>query len=645
MIGVRKKTVEDIDVNDKKVIVRVDFNVPINDQGEITDEQRIVGALETIRYLLKNGAKVILVSHLGRPKGFDKKYSMAPVAKRLSELLEKEVIMAEDVIGEDARSKAAALQKGQILMLENVRYHKEETSNDPEFAKSLAALADVYVNDAFGTSHRAHASTAGIADHLPAVSGFLIKKEIEFLGTALDKPKRPFVAILGGAKVSDKIGVIEALLDKVDTLIIGGGMAYTFLYAKGYKIGESICEYDKVDLAKELMGKADRNGVKIMLPIGSIVGKDFSNETETKYVPSDDMPDGWKGMDIGSLTVEKFAHEIVKAKTIVWNGPMGVFEFPKFAEGTRAIAKAVAETDAISIVGGGDSAAALEQLGYADKITHISTGGGASLEFIEGKELPGIACLDDLNPRKKVVAGNWKMHKTPSETKKFINELLPLVKDSAPDVILAVPFVCITAALEATKDTNIKIAAQNMHWEEEGAYTGEIAGNMLSDIGVEYVIIGHSERRQYFSETDSTVNKKAHAAFNNGLTPIICVGESLTQREDGVTKDLVRMQVRIALRGLTKQQVESLIIAYEPIWAIGTGMTATTKQADEVCEIIREIVFELYGDETAEKIVIQYGGSIKPSNAKELFDMINIDGGLVGGASIKVSDFAKIVNY
>jgi len=393
------------------------------------------------------------------------------------------------------------------------------------------------------------------------------------------------------------------------------------------------------------MGKADKNGVKIMLPIGSIVGKDFSNDTETKYVPSDAMPDGWKGMDIGSLTVEKFANEIVKAKTIVWNGPMGVFEFPKFAEGTRAIAKAVAETNAISIVGGGDSAAALEQLGYADKITHISTGGGASLEFIEGKELPGIECLDDLNPRKKVVAGNWKMHKTPSETIKFINELLPLVKDSVPDVILAVPFVCIPAALEAVKGTNIKIAAQNMHWEDEGAYTGEIAGNMLSDIGVEYVIIGHSERRQYFGETDSTVNKKAHSAFNNGIIPIICVGESLNQREDGVTKDLVRMQVRIALRGLTKQQVESLIIAYEPIWAIGTGMTATSKQADEVCEIIREIIFELYGDEAAEKIVIQYGGSIKPSNAKELFDMINIDGGLVGGASIKLSDFARIVNY
>lgn len=645
MLGVKKKTVEDIDLKGKRTIVRVDFNVPLDDKGNVTDDQRIVGALETIRYLIKNEAKVILVSHLGRPKGFDMKYSMAPVAKRLSELLGREVVLASDVIGDDAKAKAAALESGQVLLLENVRFHKEETANDPEFAKTLASMADIFVNDAFGTAHRAHASTAGLADYLPAVSGFLIKKEIEFLGNALDKPKRPFVAILGGAKVSDKIGVIEALLDKVDTLIIGGGMAYTFLFAKGYKIGSSICEYDKIDLAKELMEKAEKKGVKIMLPIGSIVGREFTNDTETKYVPSDAMPDDWKGMDIGSLTVEKFAQEIVKAKTIVWNGPMGVFEFPKFAEGTRAIAKAVAEADAISIVGGGDSAAAVEQLGYADKITHISTGGGASLEFLEGKELPGIACLDDLNPRKKVIAGNWKMHKTPSQTTEFITSLIPLVKDSTPDVVIAVPFVCIPAALLAAKGSNIKIAAQNMHWEEDGAYTGEIAGNMLKDLGVGYVVIGHSERRQYFGETDYTVNRKVHAALNNELIPIVCVGESLNQREDGITKELVRIQIKIALRGVSAKQASSLIIAYEPIWAIGTGKTATSQQAEEVCGIIREMIYEIYDEVVAQKVVIQYGGSIKPSNARELFDMINIDGGLVGGASIKADDFVSIVNY
>ena len=406
MIRVKKKTVEDIDVAGKKVIVRVDFNVPIDEQGIISDDQRIISALKTINYLLQNGAKIILVSHLGRPEGFDKKYSMKPVAKKVSELLGKDVTIAADVVGDDAKAKAALLEEGQILMLENVRFHKEETENDPDFAKKLASLAEIYVNDAFGTSHRAHASTVGIANYLPAVSGYLIKNEIEFLGSILDKPKRPFVAILGGAKVSDKIGVIEALLNKVDTLIIGGGMAYTFLSAIGYRIGNSICELDKIDLAKNIIDKADKNGVRLMLPIGSIVGKEFKNDTETKYVLSDDMPDGWIGMDIGSLTVEKFAQEISKAKTIIWNGPMGVFEFPKFAEGTRAIAKAVAESEAITIVGGGDTAAAVEQFGFSDKITHISTGGGASLEFLEGKDLPGIDCLDNLNPRIKAKAGN-----------------------------------------------------------------------------------------------------------------------------------------------------------------------------------------------------------------------------------------------
>lgn len=402
MTSFNKKTIEDIDVRGKRVIVRVDFNVPQDENGNITDDKRIVGALPTIKYLVENGAKTILVSHLGRPKnGPEAKFSMKPTAVRLGELIGKPVIMAEDVIGPDAKAKAAALKDGEILMLENVRFHSEETKNDPAFAKELASLAEIYVNDAFGTAHRAHASTAGLADYLPAVCGYLIQKEIEVMGKALADPERPFVAILGGKKVSDKIQVIENLLDKVDTLIIGGGMAYTFLKAKGYKIGSSICEDDKLDLARSLIEKAEKKGVELLLPVGSIVAKEFSNDTEYKYVPSDDMPDGWMGMDIGSLTIEQFTHEIKKARTIVWNGPMGVFEFENFAVGTREIAKAVAESGAISIVGGGDSAAAIEQLGFADKITHISTGGGASLEFLEGKELPGIAALLDKNPRKK----------------------------------------------------------------------------------------------------------------------------------------------------------------------------------------------------------------------------------------------------
>ena len=391
-----KKTIEDIQVSGKKVLVRCDFNVPLDENKNITDENRLVGALPTIKYLVENGAKVILCSHLGRPKGeFNMKYSLEPVAKRLSEMLGKEVKMASDVIGESAKATVAALNDGDVCLLENVRFHKEEEKNDPEFSKELASLAEIYVNDAFGTAHRAHASTAGVADFLPAVCGYLIEKEISIMGKALADPARPFVAILGGAKVSDKIGVIENLIDKVDCLIIGGGMAYTFLKAQGYEIGKSICELDKLDLAKELIAKAQERGVELLLPVETVVAAEFSNDADAFVVPSTQIPADMEGFDIGPATVELFSAAIAKAKTVIWNGPMGVFELPKFAAGTKALAKAVAETDAITIIGGGDSAAAVAQLGYADKMTHISTGGGASLEYLEGKILPGIDCLNN----------------------------------------------------------------------------------------------------------------------------------------------------------------------------------------------------------------------------------------------------------
>ena len=391
-----KKTVEDIDVAGKKVLVRCDFNVPFDAEGNISDPKRIDEALKTIKYLVSQKAKVILCSHLGRPKGvFNMKYSLAPVAKYLSNALGQEVKMASDVVGESAKSIAASLQDGEVELIENVRFHKEEEKNDPAFAKELASLADIYVNDAFGTAHRAHASTAGVADYLPAVCGYLIQKEITIMGRALSDPKRPFVAILGGAKVSDKIGVITNLLDKVDTLIIGGGMAYTFMKALGYSIGTSICENDKVDLAKEMMAKAKEKGVKFLIPVDNVVATEYKADAEYKTVNSDTIPDGWMGLDIGPKTRELFSNALNGAGTVVWNGPMGVSEWEHFAAGTRSVAKAIAESDAISIIGGGDSAAAIEKLGYADQMTHISTGGGASLEFLEGKVLPGIACLND----------------------------------------------------------------------------------------------------------------------------------------------------------------------------------------------------------------------------------------------------------
>lgn len=392
-----KKTIEDIEVAGKKVLVRCDFNVPMKDET-ITDDKRIVEALPTIQYLIAHNAKLILCSHMGRPKGeFNMKYSLRPVAVRLSELLGKEVELASDVIGPDAQAKAAALKDGDVMLLENVRFHKEEEKNDPAFSKALASLAEIYVNDAFGTAHRAHASTAGVADYLPAVCGYLIQKEIKIMGDALNNPKRPFVAILGGAKVSDKIGVIKNLLDKVDTLIVGGGMAYTFNKANGYEIADSICEEDKLDLAKELMQSASAKGVKFLLPVDNHVGDKYDPDCHEMIVDSDNLPAGYMGLDIGPKTEKIFADAIKGAGTVVWNGPMGVSEWDKFADGTKAVATAVAESGAISIIGGGDSAAAIEKLGFADRMTHISTGGGASLEFLEGLVLPGIACLQDKN--------------------------------------------------------------------------------------------------------------------------------------------------------------------------------------------------------------------------------------------------------
>ena len=392
-----KKTVRDIDLKGKKVLVRCDFNVPLDENFNITDNRRIVGALPTIKYLLDNDCKVILCSHLGRPKGQVKKeFSLAPVAKELSRLLGKEVKLADDIIGESAKTLTANMKNGDIVLLENVRFDAREEANDPEFAKELASLAEVYVNDAFGTAHRAHSSTAGVAAYLPAVSGFLMEKEINFLGTALENPERPFVAILGGKKVSDKIGVIDSLLEKVDTLMIGGGMAYTFFKSIGYNVGNSICELDKLDLAKELMEKAKAKGVKLMLPVDTKVGKEFKEDTESKVVPYTQIPDGWEGFDIGTETIKMYEEELKKAKTVIWNGPVGLFEFDQFAVGTNSLAKCLGSLEGVTtIIGGGDSAAAIEKLGIGDKFTHISTGGGASLEFLEGKKLPGVECLLD----------------------------------------------------------------------------------------------------------------------------------------------------------------------------------------------------------------------------------------------------------
>ena len=391
-----KKTVRDIDLKGKKVLVRCDFNVPYDENRKITDNRRIVAALPTINYLIENDCKIILCSHLGRPKGEVKpEFSLNIVAIELSRLLGKEVKLAGDVVGEDAKRMANELNSGEVMLLENVRFEPGEEKNDEELSKKFASLAEVYVNDAFGTAHRAHSSTTGVASYLPAVSGFLIEKELNFLGTALENPARPFMAILGGRKVSDKIGVIKSLLEKVDVLVIGGAMAYTFFKSMGYNVGNSVCEEDKLDLAKQLMNEAKEKGVKFMLPVDTKIGKEFKPDTESKTVKYTEIPDNWEGYDIGEETIKIYSEELKNAKTVVWNGPLGLFEFDQFAVGTNSIAKALADIDAVKIIGGGDSAAAIEKAGLAEKFTHISTGGGASLEFLEGKKLPGIEALQN----------------------------------------------------------------------------------------------------------------------------------------------------------------------------------------------------------------------------------------------------------
>ena len=640
-----KKTLKDLNLQNKKVLVRCDFNVPLDKEGNITDDIRIVSSLPTINYLLDNGAAVILMSHLGRPDGSaDKKYSLLPVAQRLNKLLGKDVIFedCDIVVDEKVKDDAATLKSGHVMLLQNTRFRKEETKNKGTFAKDLSSLGDLFVNDAFGTAHRAHSSNVGICEYLPSALGLLVEKEIEIMGNALKDPKRPLTAILGGAKVSDKIAVIENLLSIADNILIGGGMMYTFLKAKGYNTGQSLLEEDKIDLAKSLIEKAKSNNVNLLLPIDTVVAKEFKNDTEFFTADADKIPGEYMGLDIGEKTSELFMDVIKSSKTIIWNGPLGVFEMDNFAKGTNSIALAISSNkDAISIIGGGDSAAAVEKIGLADQITHISTGGGASLEYLEGKALPGIEAVD--NKRKPLIAGNWKMNNDVEESLKLVKDLKALDLDNNVDVLVCPPFTSLYAIVDELKNSSIKVGAQNMHFENSGAFTGEVSPTMLKNMGVEYVIIGHSERRQYFGETDLIINKKIKAALEYGLKPILCIGETLEQRELGIEQETVRNQLVNDLDGI--RDGSEIVIAYEPIWAIGTGKTATSQQANEMSSYIRAVLSDIFTKEDADNMIIQYGGSVKGSNANEILSQSDIDGALVGGASLKADEFIKIVNF
>lgn len=636
-----KKTVRDLDVAGKKVLVRVDFNVPLNDKGEITDDTRITASLPTIQYLLEQKAAVILMAHLGRPKGQVKpELSLAPVANHLGKLLGKKILFAPDCVGEAAQAAASKLKPGHILLLENLRFHKEEEKNDMEFAEKLASLADLYVNDGFGVSHRAHASVEGVTHFLPAVAGFLLEKEIQYVGQAVTNPLHPFVAIIGGAKVSDKIGVISNLLDKVDTLLIGGGMANTFLAAQGYKMGKSLVEEDKLDLAKELLAKAKKNKVNMLLPTDLVMAAAFAPDAEHVTEKVKNLNQAYMALDIGAETSKAYAEALADAKMIVWNGPMGVFEMDAFCKGTEAVAKAVAKSRATSIVGGGDSVAAIEKLGLAKRITHISTGGGASLEYLEGKVLPGVAALDDL--RRKMIAGNWKMHKTVSEAVELAEAIVMETNGTLNEVVIFPPFTALETVAYAIDGKHVGYGAQDLHWEDKGAFTGAVSGAMIADICAEYVLVGHSERRTIFGENEKIVASKIIAAYRNGLKPMLCVGENLAEREAGKTARKINMQLKSALRVISAEDAENLVVAYEPIWAIGSGKAATPEDALEVCTLIREKIGKIFTPDIARKVRILYGGSVNEKNAAS-FNLSGIDGVLVGGASLKADTFAAIV--
>ena len=636
-----KKTVRDLDVAGKKVLVRVDFNVPLNDKGEITDDTRITASLPTIQYLLEQKAAVILMAHLGRPKGQVKpELSLAPVAKHLGKLLGKKILFAPDCVGEAAQAAASKLKPGHILLLENLRFHKEEEKNDMEFAEKLASLADLYVNDGFGVSHRAHASVEGVTHFLPAAAGFLLEKEIQYVGQAVTNPLHPFVAIIGGAKVSDKIGVISNLLDKVDTLLIGGGMANTFLAAQGYKMGKSLVEEDKLDLAKELLAKAKKNKVNMLLPTDLVMAAAFAPDAEHVTEKVKNLNQAYMALDIGAETSKAYAEALADAKMIVWNGPMGVFEMDAFCKGTEAVAKAVAKSRATSIVGGGDSVAAIEKLGLAKRITHISTGGGASLEYLEGKVLPGVAALDDL--RRKMIAGNWKMHKTVSEAVALAEDIVMETNGTLNEVVIFPPFTALETVADAIDGKHVGYGAQDLHWEDKGAFTGAVSGAMIADICAEYVLVGHSERRTIFGENEKIVASKIIAAYRNGLKPMLCVGENLAEREAGKTARKINMQLKSALRVISAEDAENLVVAYEPIWAIGSGKAATPEDALEVCTLIHEKIGKIFTPDIARKVRILYGGSVNEKNAAS-FNLSGIDGVLVGGASLKADTFAAIV--
>jgi len=645
-----KRSLTDYPLAGKRVLVRVDFNVPL-EGGRVVDDTRIRAALPTITYLLDQGCAVVLASHLGRPKGqVVDDLRMAPVAERLAELLGRPIKTAADCVGPAAEAAASALRPGEVLLLENLRFHAEETANDGVFAKRLAGLAEVYVNDAFGSAHRAHASTEGVTHYLPSVAGLLMIRELEILGRLLRDPARPFVVVLGGLKVSDKIGVIEKMLGIADAILIGGAMANAFLAAKGYGIGQSRGDGDQVAVAAQVLTAAATTRCELVLPRDVVVAREALAGASSRVVGVSGIAADEMALDIGPETVAELVRHLRGAGTIYWNGPMGLFEIDDFSAGTKAVGEAIAASAAVTVAGGGDTVAAARRFGLETRVTHVSTGGGASMEFLEGRALPGVEALMDRGSiaaagRRPLMAGNWKMYKTRAETKAFFEAFVPLVAGvDDRDVLICPPSVCLETALAATAGTGVAIGAQTMHFAAEGAYTGEIAPRMLCELGVPSVILGHSERRQYYAENDADLARKVRAALDAGLRPVLCCGETLEEREAGRTESKVGGQLDAGLAEVGVAELALVAIAYEPIWAIGTGVTATPDQAQETVAFVRRRVRERFGD-AADGVRILYGGSVKAANIDVLMAQPDIDGVLVGGASLDPQEFARIVRF
>ena len=645
-----KRSLTDYPLAGKRVLVRVDFNVPL-EGGRVVDDTRIRAALPTIAYLLDQGCSVVLAAHLGRPKGqIVDDLRMAPVAVRLAELLGRPVKTAADCVGPAVEKAAAALAPGDVLLLENLRFHAEETANDGVFAKRLAGLAEVYVNDAFGSAHRAHASTEGVTHYLPSVAGLLMIRELEILGRLLRDPARPFVVVLGGLKVSDKIGVIEKMLGTADAILVGGAMANAFLAAKGYGIGLSKGDGDQVAVAAEVLAAAGKTRCELVLPRDVVVAREALAGAPASVVPAEAIAADEMALDIGPETAAEFVRHVRTAGTIYWNGPLGLFELDHFSAGTKTVGEAIATSASVTVAGGGDTVAAARRFGLEARMTHVSTGGGASMEFLEGRALPGVEALMDRGStaaagRRPLIAGNWKMYKTRPQTSEFFAGFAPAVAGVHDrDILICPPAIDLETALAATAGAAIVIGAQTMHFAAEGAFTGEIAPQMLRELGVPYVILGHSERRQYYAENDADLARKVRAALDTGLRPVLCCGETLEDREAGRTADKVGGQLDAGLGEVGVAELALVAIAYEPIWAIGTGVTATPEMAQETVSFVRRRVRERFGD-AADGVRILYGGSVKAGNIDVLMSQPDIDGVLVGGASLDAQEFARIVRF